>query len=119
MNRDDYLKKAIALYLQAPDTPSRAHRADWAVAITFFQRGVDLEDLAHAIRLTAMRRHCRESDLPALEPICSLAYFRPLLELLRQEPHDPGYVEHVRWRFQQAFGEMEKKRGSPAKSGGL
>jgi hypothetical protein len=108
VTRDEYLRNVIALYLDAPDTPDRARRADWAIASTFHQRGVSLDDLAHAIRLAILRRHRREARLEDLEPICSLAYFRPLLEHLRHQPHDPGYVEYVRSSYRNDLEAMQK-----------
>ena len=110
MTRDEYLQKVIDLYLEAPDTPQRARRADWAIASTFHQRGVDLGQLAHVIRLASLRRHRRAADLDDLEPICSLAYFRPLLERLQRQPHDPGYVEYIRWSFQNMAKTAEQRQ---------
>lgn len=108
MTRETYLKKVIGLYLEAPETPNKARRADWAVAASFYQRDTSLKDIAHAIRLASRRRYCREPELSALEPICSLAYFRPLVENLRRQPHDPDYVEYVHWSYLDELDEMVK-----------
>ena len=106
MNRNEYLQQVIQLYLQAPDTPRRPRKADWAIATTFHQRGIPLADVGHAICLASLRRHRREPGLMPHEPICSLAYFRPLIDLLQRQPHDPGYVEYIRWSYRKLYDEM-------------
>lgn len=96
--RRHYLREALRLYLQAPDTPDRPSRADWAVAADFHRRAVPLETLAHAIRLASLRRRLRNLGTP--QPITSLAYFRTVLEQLSPDELDPGYVDYVRYRYQ-------------------
>jgi len=108
VSRDEYLRNVIALYLETPDTPRRPRRADWAIASTFHQKGATLDQVAHAIRLATLRRHRREPGLEELEPICSLAYFRPLVEHLRRQPHDPGYVEYVQASYRILLKTMAK-----------
>ncbi len=100
MSRKDYLTQVIASYLDCPDTPSKARRRDWAIATTFYKQNIAATTVAHAIRLATLRRHRRDPGLERLEPIHSLAYFRPLVEHLHQAPHDPGYVEYVGWSYE-------------------
>ena len=100
MTRERYLQQVIESYLDSPDTPENARRRDWAIATAFYKQSVAPATLAHAIRLATLRRHRRDPDLEPLEPIGSLAYFRPLIEQLHQTPHDPGYVEYVRWSYE-------------------
>jgi hypothetical protein len=97
-----YLREVLRLYLQAPDTPDRAARADWAVAADLYQRKVPLETLAHAIRLASLRRL---GNLGTPLPITSLAYFRSVLENLSPDELDPGYVDYVRYRYQPTPGD--------------
>lgn len=108
MNRQQYLEEVLALYLQSPETPNQARRSDWAVAATFYHQGVPLGDIAHALRLSTLRRLRRAPDLPPLEPIASLAYLRPILLNLRRQPHDPDYVEYVRHGYRREI-EARKK----------
>jgi hypothetical protein len=116
LSRDEYLRHVLRLYLEAPDTPNRARSSDWAVASTFYQRGIGLEDLRHAIRLVSLRRRRRAPDLPPLEPIASLAYFRPTLEHLQHQPPDPGYVEYVHLHYQELLGERIKRAAQRQKT---
>ena len=97
MTRREYLEQMIESYLDSPDTPNKARRRDWAIAGEYHARAYALETVRHAVCLATLRRHRRAADLTPLEPISSLAYFRRLIEYLHENPHDPGYVEHVRW----------------------
>lgn len=99
MKRSDYLSHVIRLYLDAPDTPRKARRSDWAVAGSFYNHRIPLDRLAHAIRLATIRRHLREPNPPLLEPIHSLAYFRPLIDHLTRQPHEDGYVNYIAFRY--------------------
>jgi len=99
MKRSDYLSHVIRLYLDAPDTPQKARRSDWAVAGSFYKRHIPVERVAHAVRLAILRRHLREPSPPLLEPIHSLAYFRPLIEHLTRQPHEVGYVNYIAFRY--------------------
>lgn len=100
MNRKLYLQQVIESYLDSPDTPSKARRQDWAIATTFYKQGINPATLAHAIRIATLRRHRRHPELEPLDPIQSLAYFRPLTQILHRKPHDPDYVEYVRWSYE-------------------
>lgn len=119
MNRQQYLQEVIEAYLAAPDTPSKARPRDWAIATTFFQQGISVATISHAIRVATLRRHRRDPNLGLLEPIRSLAYFRPLIEHLRQDPDHPKYIKYVRWSYEYTIPEVQqKKRGLPPKSRG-
>ncbi len=104
MNRAEYLAEVIRLYLQAPDTPQKARRQDWAIAAHFYTQAIPLEHITHAIRIASLRRHTRDTGLGKLEPIHSLAYFRQVLDALQPDALDPGYVQYVSLRYQMCFG---------------
>ena len=82
---------------RAPDTPSSASRAEWAIASTLFNQQIPLETVLHAIRLGTLRRR----DSGNLAPISSLAYFRQVATRLTDEELEPFYVAYVSSRFQQ------------------
>ena len=103
LKRDEYLQYVIERYLQAPDTPDKARRNDWAVAAQFFQRGFALSDIEYAIRLASLRRFLRDPKEPPLDPIRSLAYFRPVINLVRKQQHDPGYIEYIEIKYRMTF----------------
>jgi len=105
MTRTEYLSAVIRVYLNAPGTPSRARRSDWAVASTFYQQAVPLETVEHAVRLATLRRRLRNHTQGALEPIHSLAYFRQVIVSLTPEALDPSYVDYVKSRFDELVGD--------------
>lgn len=108
MSRTEYLAEVIRLYLQAPDTPQKASRRDWAIAAHFYSQTIPIENIAHAIRIASLRRHMRDTEFGNLEPIHSLAYYRTVLEGLQPEALDPGYVQYVSFRYQQYFGQQNR-----------
>ena len=108
MNRAEYLAEVIRLYLQAPDTPQKASRSDWAIAAHFYSKEIPLENVAHTIRIASLRRHLRDTKLENLEPIHSLAYFRRVLDALQPDALDPGYVQYVNLSYQRCFGQQNR-----------
>ena len=111
MTRGEYLEQVIESYLASPDTPSRAGRRDWAIAGSFYQRGIALETIRHAVSLATLRRHRRAPSDRPLEPVVSLAYFRPLVNHLHEVPLEPDYVAYVLWSCEKhldwSFGEKQ------------
>lgn len=97
MNRRQYLSEVIRLYLDAPDTPDRPARNDWAIAGDLFRRGIPLELVAHAIRLATLRRLTN----PCPPTVHSLAYYRAVLDRLEPAELDPGYITYVNARYRQ------------------
>lgn len=100
MTRQEYLQQVIEGYLDSPDTPAKARQRDWAIAGSFYQRKIPLETILHAIRLATLRRHRRDPELEQLEPVHSLAYFRPLIDHILREPHELGYVQYTKWSYE-------------------
>lgn len=114
MNRGQYLEALLSLYLQQPDTPTRASRNDWAIAADFYRRGIALSCLAHAIRLSTLRRYQRSPEEPALQPIRSLAYYRQVLQGLTPDELDPGYVDYVASKHAHLLSQLKVPASPPA-----
>ncbi len=95
MKRSLYLERVISAYLHPPDTPRKARPLDWAVASSFYKRRLPLATVKHAIRLATLRRRFREQGLEPLETVRSLAYYRPLVQQIHDQPHDPGYITYI------------------------
>ena len=98
MRRKQYLAEILRLYVEAPDTPSRPSRRDWAIAAELYSRGVRLDQLAHAIRLATLRRRLGQQPQP--DAIQSLAYYRTVLHRLTDDELDSAYVSYVQRRYQ-------------------
>jgi hypothetical protein len=95
-DRDEYLAAVLDLYLELPETPSRAGPYDRKRAIEWHQRGITLSTIESALLLASLRRLGRPSDYPPLSPIRSLAYFLPVIEELLDNAIPEGYLDYLR-----------------------
>lgn len=105
--RETQLREILDTYLRVPETPARASDADRALAQWALQRGVEPQNLAHAIRLATLRRHLRDPASPPLAPVRSLAYYLRTLEGLDDQALEPGYVDYVNYRFENLLEQLE------------
>jgi hypothetical protein len=114
--RRRYLRTVIDLYLEQPQAPAIARRADWAIAASFYQQGIPLDVALHAIRLATLRRllSTGEGEVGPLEPIHSLAFYRRVLATLTPDALDPAYIAYVAHRHACLVPRPEK-RGLAAK----
>jgi hypothetical protein len=106
MNHPDqaaaYVTAVITLYMDIPDTPMRVSASDQWLARHFYQDGVPLETVETALLLGSLRRMIRPADTPRLAPIRSLAYFRPVIEELQQNPAPQNYRDYLRLKLRMA-----------------
>ena len=96
MTRDHYLRQILALYRLLPDTPQRFHKGDRAIVDRLFEQEVPVRHVEAALLLGSVRRVCRDPELPALDPIRSIAYFLPVLSQLPTTTAPHGYLEYLR-----------------------
>jgi hypothetical protein len=97
-----YVAAVITLYMDMPDTPMRISASDQWLAGHFYQDGVPLETVETALLLGSLRRLIRPADSPRLAPIRSLAYFRPVIEELQENPAPENYREYLRLKLRMA-----------------
>lgn len=103
MSRADYLRVVLTLYCGLPHTAARRPSpSDRWLAAHLFDQGVTLDTVEAAFLLAIARRRGRAPDLPPLPPIRSLAYFLPVVEELRLNPPDLGYLTYLRARVASA-----------------
>ena len=106
MNHPDasasYMASVVTLYLQMPDTPMRVSVSDQWLARHFHQDGIPLETVETALLLGSLRRLIRPADAPRLSPIRSLAYFRPVIDELQENPAPENYRDYLRLKLRQA-----------------
>ncbi len=103
MPRHPDLEAVVAIYAGAPDTPNKPSRRDWAIAQHLLDSGISLDTFKAAVALASLRRKARSDDDLPLEPIHSLAFFKPLARHLHQNPPDPGYLEYLYFKFGEVF----------------
>ena len=99
-----YVATLIMLYVDLPNTPLRPSPQDQATARRLYQANVPLSLAETALLLGTLRRLVRNSDLPPLAPIRSLAYFQPVITELQQQPLPNGYLDYLRVKFQKIAG---------------
>jgi hypothetical protein len=97
-----YVASVVTLYLEMPDTPMRLSASDQWLARHFYQEGVPLETVETALLLGSLRRLIRPTDALFLSPIRSLAYFRPVIEELQEQPAPEIYRDYLRLKLRQA-----------------
>src|SRR5437667_6298474 len=97
-----YVATVVTLYVELPDTPLRASDSDQWLARRFHDDGVPLPIVETALLLGSLRRLIRPADAPRLSPIRSLAYFRPVIDELRDHPAPESYLDYLRLKLRQA-----------------
>ena len=104
-----YVASVVTLYLEMPDTPMRVSASDQWLARHFHQNSVSLETIETALLLGSLRRLIRPTDAPRLAPIRSLAYFRPVIEELQENPAPENYREYLRLKLRQVATDSHGK----------
>ena len=105
-----YVVAVLNWYVDLPDTPMRATVSDEWLARRLQGEGVELSLVETALLLGSLRRLIRSKDAPALPPVRSLAYFRPVMEELRTHPVPDGYLDYLRLKLRHAA----EQRGTSA-----
>ncbi len=100
-SRAAYVSALLSLYVSLPPPKMRRASADdRRLAAQLYDQGLPLTTVQTAILLAVGRRDARFPGLPPLPPIHSLAYFLPVIEELRLNPPDPGYLGYLLRRRQ-------------------
>ncbi|MGA2889444.1 MAG: hypothetical protein ABSE51_15460 [Terracidiphilus sp.] len=100
-NSASYVTSLVTLYLEMPDTPMRVSASDQWLARSLHQDGIPLETVETALLLGSLRRLIRPADAPRLAPIRSLAYFRPVIDELQENPAPENYRDYLRIKLRQ------------------
>lgn len=81
-----YVAAVLMLYTDLPDTPLRPSPQDQVLARWLHQQGVPLSLVESALLPASLRSLARPNGIPPLPRIRSLAYFRPVIAELQQQP---------------------------------
>ena len=95
MRQKDYVRTVLDIFVSLPRAPLRPRRDDRFLAEKLYRQKVPLPVLEYALLTGCVRRELQEHDVP-VQPIRSLRYFVPIVEELRHEPIDAGYVRYLR-----------------------
>jgi hypothetical protein len=107
---DTYIAAVLKLYLELPETPSRAGPYDRRTALDLYERHIPFLTVEAAMLLASLRRLGRPPDYPPLSPIRSLAYFKPTMEELLANPIPEGYLDYLRRKVRILSGESRVKK---------
>ena len=102
-----YIAAVLKMYLELPETPSRAGLHDRRTALDLYERRVAFLTVEAAMLLASLRRLGRPPDYPPLSPIRSLAYFKPTIEELLANPIPDGYLDYLH-RKVRILGEVKR-----------
>jgi hypothetical protein len=117
IDRTEYVATVLRLYLELPETPSRAGPHDRERANDFHSRQVPLTLIESALLLGSLRRLGRPPESPRLSPIRSLAYFTPVVEELTANPLPEGYLEYLRYKMRKTGAQdIKEQTGTGSKN---
>jgi hypothetical protein len=105
-----YIAAVLKMYLELPETPSRAGPHDRRTALDLYERRVTFLTVEAAMLLSSLRRLGRPPDYPPLTSIRSLAYFKPTIEELLANPIPDGYLDYLRRKVRILSGERRFKQ---------
>ena len=95
MDRHLYVTAVLDHYRRTPGTLGHARPEDRRLAGILYDRDVCLEQVQAALLLATVRRSFRPRDAAPLNPVRSLHYILPLLDEIRLNPPDPGYLRYL------------------------
>lgn len=115
LSDEDYVERVLALYLSLPHTPNRCRARDRIFAAHLWRDGVPLGVVHRALLLASLRRLCRASDAPALEPVRTLRYFEGAITETLSEPTDAGYFHYLETKLRKLHSDVSRARIKPAR----
>ena len=92
LDRRQYVRAVLDMYLVLPQAPARARRSDRELAAALHSQGIPFQIVRVALLLATARRLQRPMPLP---PVRSLHYFLPAIEEVRQLIPSPSYVHYL------------------------
>lgn len=110
LDRRQYVERVLAGYCRTPTCVGKARREDRRLAHRLYDQRIPLYLVEAAFILAALRRLYRPFEAEPITPVRSLHYFLPILDEIRQQAIDPGYIAHAEWKVRNADQELERIR---------
>lgn len=101
MDRHLYVTAVLDHYRRTPGTLGHPRPEDRHLAGILYDRGVSVEQVKAALLLAVVRRTFRPKDASPLNSVRSLHYILPLLDEIRLNPPDPGYLRYLQSKLDQ------------------
>lgn len=90
-----YAEILLDAYGKAPETPPWIAHRDRSDALRLYDQGVPLSWALAAIQFAILQRVVRPHDALPLEPIGSLRYFFPVIDMLAKDLQEPGCLGYL------------------------
>lgn len=113
MTKREFVADVLRQYTSLPHTPDQARKNDRRLAAELFDQKAPRETISAAFLIAIVRRSVRPASEPPLDPIRSLAYFRPLIQQLISNPVADVYVDYITYRYQQILADPESATRVP------
>ena len=110
LDRRQYVQRVLDAYCRTPTCAGKVRREDRRLAHRLFDQRIPLCLVEAAFSLAAMRRLYRPFEATPLVPVRSLHYFLPILDEIRQQAIDPGYIECAHWKVRNAEQKLDRIR---------
>ena len=110
LDRRQYVQRVLDGYRRTPTCAGRVRRADQRLAHRLYDQQIPLCLVEAAFSLAAMRRLYRPFEAAPLAPVRSLHYFLPILDEIRTQAIDPGYIVYAEWKSRNAERELDRIR---------
>lgn len=110
LDRRQYVQRVLDGYRRTPTCAGRVRRADQRLAHRLYDQQIPLCLVEAAFSLAAMRRLYRPFEAAPLAPVRSLQYFLPILDEIRTQAIDPGYIVYAEWKSRNAEQELDRIR---------
>lgn len=115
LDRGQYVQRVLDDYRQTPTCAGRVRPEDRRLAHHLYDQRIPLCLLKAAFSLAAMRRLYRPFHAPPLAPVRSLHYFLPILDEIRKQDIDPGYIEYAHWKVRHVEQQLDRIRNITAR----
>lgn len=107
LDRRQYVQRLLDGYRRTPTCAGHVRREDRRLAHRLYDQQIPLCLVEAAFSIAALRRLYRDLEATPLAPIRSLHYFLPIIQEIRQQQIDPGYVEYAEWKVRDSDQELE------------
>ncbi len=105
MTKQQYIADVLREYTALTHTPDRHRLYDRRLAGELYDLQVSRDTVYVAFVLAIVRRSVRPASEPPLDPIRSLAYFRPIIRQLLDKPLDQTYIDYMAYRYRRILAD--------------
>jgi hypothetical protein len=109
ISRQEYVRRLLDAYRTTPGTTGHVRREDRRLARQFYEQSVPLTAVENALVLATARRSLRPEDMPPLDSVRSLHYFRAVIDEVMKSTMSDEYFHYLRRKI----AEIENRKTEP------